>query len=475
MCVLTACVQHNGFFWDNVWLVSTPAHWYYDNGFTLLTLPEAIDFGHPPLLGFYIAGVWRLVGKSVEVSHWAMLPVLLGIVWEAHRFVEAIMPEQHGWKRVVAVLFVLLDPVLLTHTALVAQDTLLLWAYLFCVNRLLAGRRGMLALGLVVLCFTSMRGMISAAALCLYDVSLMVALTRPRRIIAASLVKTLASYTPAAMLVIIWLAEHYIRTGWIGTSPTGTQYWKPVDAFGVARNTVIVVWRLVDYGRLVLVVLACAGGILLLLKRIPAEYAATMKRLLIFLCISFLVLMPFLLATNNPIGHRYLLPIVLPLNVLAACAVFALSRERLQQFLSGFCLVCLMSGHFWVFLYPNSLAKGWDSTLAHLPYYGLRREMMAFIARKHLPKDHIRTGFPNTGLQRWIDADDAMSSAGWNFAGWDIRDTTRYIFSSTVFNSDRSLTGDKQWRVVQEYASWGIVVRLLAVPQGAQLDSAERQ
>jgi hypothetical protein len=502
---VTYLVQHHCFFWDNVWLVSVPAHWYYDNGFTLLTLPEAMDFGHPPLLATYIAGVWRFVGKSLAVAHWAMLPFLLGIVWEVHLLTYKASPTKQDWKRVVAVCFVLLDPVLLTQMTLVAQDTMMIWAYLFCANRLLAGRRGWLALGLIMLCFCSMRGMICAAALGICDGILFFmqfsqTLQAPqllqipqtsqneplgqahkggraaRRSVFLMLSRVFPPYIPAAILVLVWLVEHYVRTGWIGTPPTGA-YWKPVDALGILRNAVIALWRLVDMGRGVSLAVACGAVAAFMLRRRIALFATAAlafratTMLCVLTCVPLLVLLPFLLATNNPVGHRYLLPVVVPLQMLCAFAVCTIRRTPLRRLLVGVCLAALVTGHLWVLLYPHSVSKGWDATLAHVPYYGLRGQMMAYMQEKKIPAHLVGTAFPNTGLQRWIDANDAAPSAAWQL---DERDTERhrYILTSAVFNGDLKTSAYNDWRMVQEYAACGIYMRLLERPRAVERPAA---
>src|SRR4051794_38753575 len=82
--LLTFFVLHNSFFWDTIQLGSKQAHWFYDHNFKFFFLPEIIDSGHPPSFGIYLAICWKLFGKSLPVSHLAMLPFLLGIVIQVY-------------------------------------------------------------------------------------------------------------------------------------------------------------------------------------------------------------------------------------------------------------------------------------------------------------------------------------------------------------------------------------------------------
>ena len=81
-CFLLTCwVSEHIFFWDTVQLASKHAHWYYEHEFNYFFLPETINSGHPPLFGMYIACCWQLFGKSLIISHFSMLPFLMGIIW----------------------------------------------------------------------------------------------------------------------------------------------------------------------------------------------------------------------------------------------------------------------------------------------------------------------------------------------------------------------------------------------------------
>ena len=79
--MLTFIVRDNFFFWDTVQLGSIHAQFYFDNNFSFFFLPENIDSGHPPTFGIYIALIWKIFGKSLVTSHFAMLPFLMGIIF----------------------------------------------------------------------------------------------------------------------------------------------------------------------------------------------------------------------------------------------------------------------------------------------------------------------------------------------------------------------------------------------------------
>lgn len=73
------------FFWDTIQLGSKHAHYFYETNFRSIILPNEIDSGHIPSLGIYLALVWKIAGKSLVISHLAMLPFVMGIVFQSLR------------------------------------------------------------------------------------------------------------------------------------------------------------------------------------------------------------------------------------------------------------------------------------------------------------------------------------------------------------------------------------------------------
>ena len=75
------------------------------------------------------------------------------------------------------------------------------------------------------------------------------------------------------------------------------------------------------------------------------------------------------------------------------------------------------------------MATGWDSTLAHLPYYTLRKEMNSLIDENHLDITTIGTAFPNCNALETVD----LSNDNRHFAKKDFTQN-KYIFYSNVMN-----------------------------------------
>jgi len=125
---------------------------------------------------------------------------------------------------------------------------------------------------------------------------------------------------------------------------------------------------------------------------------------------------------------------------------------KLSRMIYVIALAGLISGNFWI--YPDHIAKGWDSTLAHLPYYKIRSEMIQYIVKQKIPFDQVGTEFPNTATFENIDLNGSMK-----FFPEKNMKTNPYIFYSNIFNdfSDQELIDLKtNWNVLKKIKRCGV-------------------
>src|SRR5690606_24481667 len=131
--ILYLLSAHNALFWDTLQFAGDHPTWYYDTGFRYLLLPDACDSGHPPAFGMYLAFLWKLAGRSLWVSHTAMLPFIVLLVVQAIRTGELLFPQQKRYA-FWATLIVLSESVLLTQCTLVSPDICLMAFFLLALN-----------------------------------------------------------------------------------------------------------------------------------------------------------------------------------------------------------------------------------------------------------------------------------------------------------------------------------------------------
>ncbi|MFO7369950.1 MAG: hypothetical protein R6X09_06750 [Bacteroidales bacterium] len=420
--LLTLAASGNFFFWDTVQLGSKHAHWYYDNHFRILLLPDAIDSGHIPVFGMLLAAAWTIFQKSLLVSHLMMIPFLLGIVHQAYQLISFFFSSRNVFY---VLILLLLDPALLSQSILVSPDVVLVFFLLFSLNMLLQNRRKWLLFSLAALSMISMRGMMLVVVLFIFDLFINLKGTRERR--AHKMLNILKIYIPAGLLVMGYLAYHYHSKGWIGYhagSPWAPSFEK-VDFREFLYNLAIFFWRLIDSGRIVLwlvllmVIAFCKKGV---------QLTENLKILGILGILMILILPASMLLHSNLLAHRYLLPIYLTFTLFVCYIVFEQTlNDKLKKPLFIMMSLGLITGNFWV--YPDHIAKGWDATLAHVPYYHLRNKMVDYIETTGIPYAEIGTAFPNLASFKYTD----LSANDQSFAEKDLT-CNKYVFYSNVMN-----------------------------------------
>ncbi|RNI27019.1 hypothetical protein [Rufibacter latericius] len=417
MVGLTWYVQDTGFFWDSILLASKYGQWYYQTRFSTLFVPDQIG-GYPPLFGMYVAAGWHLFGKTVPVSHFLMLPFLLGIVWQVYLLARQFLPK--SWY-FLGMLLIFLDPTLLAQSAQVAPDIALLFLYLTCLNALLQHRPVLLAVALAFLAVHTPRSQIMLAAVFLTHLLLV---RQQGSLNLPKFLRLLLPYVPAGLLLVSWLVLHYQHFGWIGYAPSSdwSAYSSVVSVKGFAQNLAFIAWRLLDFGRVALWL-----TVAILLWCFRHGFRKETLKLMVLLVVPLVILSLVLVWYTNPIGHRYWLVVYVLLGLLTAHLLALVQVKRVQQTVYVVLVLSLLSGHFWV--YPQRIAKGWDASLAYLPYFNLRKQMMTYLDEHQIPWQQVGSDFPNLASPAVTD----LSLDQRQFAPKDLNNQS-YILYSNVFN-----------------------------------------
>ncbi|GAB3841882.1 hypothetical protein [Hymenobacter jeollabukensis] len=461
--LLTALAAHHGFFWDAVLQASRHAQWYYDTRFTHLLVPEALDAGHPTLFAAALAGVWRLFGQTLPAGHWAMLPLVLGTLWQVYCLVRRFVPR--AWVG-PAVLLLWLDATWLTQSTLVSSDVALLFCYLLALNGLTARRPVLTLAGSLPLVLLSTRGMILWAALALTAALLGWLDENPLRAphgrfsaAARLLGRRIWPLLPALLLAGLWLGLHYQLRGWVGYNARSqwSGNYALLGPLGILRNVALIGWRLLDQGRLLLWLSGAAA--LLALWRGGWRPGPTTWRLLVLWLAPALALSGAMVWYANPIGHRYYLPVLLLFALLVAHLLSELPARGLARMLTGVALLGLLSGHFWV--YPDHMANGWDATLAHWPYYRLRHRFIDWLDARRIPLADVGSNFPNLYPLHQVD----LNGDPRRFAPVDLR-RNRYVLQSNTMNFGDAVLDSLQqrWPLLHEERVGQVYFRLYQRP-----------
>ncbi len=446
---------NNSFFWDTVQLGSAHADYFFHNHFSKLLLPIEIDSGHIPTFGIYIAFLWKLFGRTLPVSHLAMLPFAMGIVFQIYTLCRKFIPQQFVG---LALILVLADPSLLSQITLVSPDVCLVFFFLLGMNAVLENKKLWIMIAVFCLFLTSMRGMMVSICLLGLDIYSNIDLKNSFRKILNQLIRRSLLYLPSLILFIAYNSYHYFEKGWIGyhkDSPWAQSFERVDDFKGFLFNIGLYGWRVLDFGRfgiwIVLIVL-----ITLFKKKL---FQSKPILLLSFFTIGIMIVLPLnMLWAKNLMGYRYLIPIYLTFSLCTATILFSdFVNKKLKYLLTFFWILCLLGGNF--IIYPDKVAKGWDSTLAHLPYYELRHEAINYLDQNNIDFAKVDSFFPNTASFDRIDLNHDTRHFS-NYSG-----KSKYVIYSNIYNIDDhtydSINNKNNYELLKQFESHGIFIKIL--------------
>lgn len=439
--ILFVFTCRNGFFWDTTHLASLQAWWFYDNDFKYFFLPQDFDSGHPPFFAMLLAVLWKIFGVNLFVGHALILPFCVFLI------VQVLLVTKHlfGHNGKYAALLILCNPIVLAQSTLVSPDIVLFSFFFFVLNGVLKRNVLIVLFGSLVLCCISMRGMICTLVLFVYY-------NMKMGVSVKAFLKLSILFLPGAIAGFLFLILHYRHTGWIGyhaASPWVDSF-ERVDIIGFFRNIVVFLWRMVDMGMLFIWLIF--GPAIISRFRSQRQLGKVSKEMILFWIVCFVVSILPQFFYKHLLMHRYLLPLI----SITTFTFFSLGSEFLNgSQLRKFSIVALLgvlSGNFWVF--PDRIAKGWDSTLAHLPYYKLRHEALVYLHQKDIPLSQVSAAFPYNLPGKCID----LNSDTTNFSK-NLYQKTPYLLYSNIANeyTDAQLVDLKSnWKIVAEFGGWPV-------------------
>lgn len=432
---------NNGFFWDTTHLASLQAWWYYDHDFRFFFLPNEIDSGHPSFFAMLLALMWKIFGVRIVVGHILMLPFMILLIREVLVLCRYYFKDKYPY---IAAL-ILFNPVILGQATLVSPDVVLFAFFFFTLNGIWSNHKLKTAVGALVLGAVSMRGMMCVAYLFLFAVL-------RQKISFRLVIHYLLIFSPGILIVVIFLALHYIHTGWIGYH-TGSPWAESFERAGIKgflRNIIVFVFRMADMGMIFIWIfmgLAVMGGM-----RSGLSLSKRTKEFLLLWILCFLVSVLLQFFYRHSLLHRYLLPLI-TVTVFIFCS-FADEHLSFKSFKKLWLLsfVGLLSGNLWV--YPDPVAKGWDATLAHLPYYHLRKEALHYMKEKNIPPGEVSGGFPYNLTGKCIDLNHDTTP----FSSLPM-ERSPYVLYSNISNdfTDQQLYALKnEWIPVEKFGGWPV-------------------
>jgi hypothetical protein len=155
-----------------------------------------------------------------------------------------------------------------------------------------------------------------------------------------------------------------------------------------------------------------------------------------------IVFIPLTLVFTKYIGHRYFIPVFIPLTICVG--YWILKYSGYPRILFSVVAGLYISGYFWI--YPENISQGWDATPAHWPYYEVRTKMLTYIKNESIPYTEIGSFFPNLGSFKNTDLINDNVSFKEADPGSD-----KFILFSNIFNLP-----DSELRILKNRDIWDI-------------------
>ncbi|MDG2449018.1 MAG: hypothetical protein P8M34_05255 [Saprospiraceae bacterium] len=423
-------------FWDTIQFAGHHPQYYYDSGFSSLFLPNKLDSGHIPIFGMYIAWVWKIIGKSLWSSHLAMMPFVFLCLWHAYLLGLKWIPSK-AW---LFPLVIICMPQSVSQFMLVSPDVVLLCFFLGLFLSLEEEKKNWVIAHSIGLVLISNRGFILLGAFMLW--SFLKSWNTKNRF------KTIALFIPAIIVFSGYQLLHWFHISWVGTHSEmpWSMSFSIIGFETIFKNILVYGWRLMDFGAVIIWIIM----VYYIYKKPRSLMTSRSFQLLVIMILLFgIVTIPF----SGLMQHRYFIPI----QVLAGFILlkWILSYEmygKRSRVLIGSTLLFLILGNGWI--YPDRIAQGWDSTLAHLPYYSMQNRVTTYLNENKIDKEEVATAFPLRSPQSILNANDDSSQ----FHNKDESETD-YILYSNVMNdfSDKEVEILKyQWIAVKAWRSFEV-------------------
>ncbi len=392
----------NCYFWDVIQQVSKEGHWFYLTNFSSLLIPENNTLNisatgyHPPLMGIITALLWKIFGMNLWVSHaftafWAAL-----LIYNSWKLISFLFPKKYmGW----VILVLLLEPTILTQFVIASPDFIFFTAFVISLRGILARKSVLLGIGIFFLCCINMRGVFVGIMLFFANIYFDY-LCSDKKYSLRSFGKTLVPYLLTFFVLITYFIYYFSQKGWFFANVDSTGHYSlPQNFQTIVAHLFSFVLRSIEDGRFVIWFLSFFFVFILIKKKEKLSSIAKMLGLFVFIMNGLYFLFVFI--SQMPFSPRYFMPQFFVLTILTLLFVVKYFDMRKIKIVFAVILAFTLTGHFW--LYPEKMAKPWDATLAHLPYYELRKECFNYIDENDFNYDDLASGFCLNDERRFIE------------------------------------------------------------------------
>jgi len=444
------------YFWDNIQQTSKEAHFFLLTNFQVFptnNLNSEFSFTgyHPPLMGILTAISWKTVGYNLWVSHVFIFVWALILIYNLNKLLAHFFSVKHvGWM----MLILLLEPSVLSQFVIASPDFILLTAFVVSLRAVFDKKYALLTFGLFFLFAINMRGVFAGFVFIIAHFVFLY-YSSGKKISLRDFTKNAVPYMPVFVFLGAYYLIYFSQNGWFFTNSAYSEHYKaPSDFNRTITHFAEFALRLLENGRILIVGIATFSLFYLIKK-----YKLTNLKLN-FLFILFIGLFSiyflFIFITQMPFSPRYYMPFFLLLSILALKGIVESLKNRQILYFFIVIIAVEITGNLWV--YPDKIAKSWDTTLAHTSYYSLRNECFRYIDENKMDYNQISAGFCLYGNRKIVE----LTNIETKISGDPDR---KYFIYSNISNVEDSLAAEfndkSKWIEIKRFEKGFVFISIL--------------
>jgi hypothetical protein len=304
-------------------------------------------------------------------------------VW---KIIVKLFPDKlSGW----ILLITMLESTLLTQFAIASPDFILFAAFVLSLRALFENKKYLLSIGVFFLCCINMRGIFVGSILLIVNFYYSHLLNRGKWDIRST-IKLLLPYLPTLLILTGYFTYYLMARGWFfADSTNNSHYALPGGISRVIKHLAEFGLRSVENGRIIIWIIGIYATFLAIKRK--TELSPEIKTILLFFILLTSLYVLFVFVTQMPFSGRYFMPQFFLLTLLSLFGISGFVTDKRMKIILLAVICFELTGNLWI--YPDRIAKSWDCTLAHLPFYELRNECFTYIDQHNLDYNQISAGF----------------------------------------------------------------------------------
>lgn len=433
------------YFWDNIQQTSKEAHFFLNTNFEAFptNIPNS-EFSftgyHPPLMGLMTAILWKTFGYSLLVSHIFIFFWALILIYNLNRLLTIFFSVKVArWILII----LLLESTVLSQFVIASPDFILITALVISIRSVFEKKFALLSVGLFFLFAINMRGVF--AGFVFFMAHLVYILSTNKKISFRDIRQNFSPYLPAFIILGTYYVIYFTLNGWFFANSPYTEHYTPsTNFYRILTHFAEFSLRLLENGRILIWGIA-VFSIYWLFKKVKLSDP---KLNFIFILFSglFSVYFLFIFITQMPFSPRYFMPFYMLISILALKGIVDRFSSKKVFLLFSLILVVELTGNIWI--YPDKIAKSWDTTLAHIPYYSLRKECFNYIDKNKINYNDISAGFCLYGNRKVIELNEIESHIS-------SEPNRKYFLYSNISNVEDSfvleLKNKAKWKEIKRF------------------------